>query len=117
MTGAQARLQSQLILCLAATRPQVPEAGRQLWRWFLALSETRSVGFGPSPISHAEIEAYARLNRLPLQPWHVEVLRAMDVALMERWRQDTPDKAPDGTKKLPPVSRQEMTPQLFDAMF
>lgn len=56
-----------------------PAGGAYLWQWFNDLCRTRTGnGNGPNPISYAEIEAYARLYRCPLQPHHVDLLLAMD---------------------------------------
>ncbi len=57
---------------------------RYLWAAFLALHRARSSsGFGPNPISWAEIEAYSRLNWLFLDPWEVDTIRSLDEAYME----------------------------------
>lgn len=70
---------------IAGNPPRVPEAGRELWRAFVALSRTRTgSGVGPNPISYSEIEAWCRLFRMPLQPHHVEILVAMDQAWLRR---------------------------------
>lgn len=96
---------------------QVPAGGELLWRWFLDLSRTRRAGFGgPEPISYAEIEAYARSTRWPIEPRHVALLRAMDDAWMEHARKRT-ETAPEGVKAMAPVSTTPMTAGLFDAVF
>lgn len=87
MTGFD-RLTRQLVAALeahlaAGGPPQVPEAGRLLWAMFLELHGTRtSNGYGPDPLSFAEIGSWARAMDWPLQPRHVAALRAMDAAWM-----------------------------------
>jgi hypothetical protein len=98
---------------LADKAGRVPDAGRLVWSWFLALCRTRtSNGYGPNPISYAEIEAYARLYRWPLEPRHVDLILAMDRVWMEHAR---------GMEGVMPgaASRSgvEMTPEAFDAVF
>jgi hypothetical protein len=82
------RLKRQLVEALACNlrtgRPvTVPEAGRLLWSAFIELDGTRGFGeAGPQPIAFAEIEAWCRLKRTPLEPHHVDALRAMDAAMI-----------------------------------
>jgi hypothetical protein len=93
-----------------------PDAGRLAWRWFNDLCRTRtSNGYGPNPISFAEIEAYARLYRWPLEPRHVELILDMDRTWLE-WARTA--GSPSGGGKAPPRSSgQPMTPAAFDAVF
>lgn len=61
----------------------VPEAGRLLWAAFADLDAARGYGeSGPQAITFAEIDAWWRLTRTPLEPHHVAALRAMDAALV-----------------------------------
>lgn len=82
------RLKRQLVEALRdhlrTGRPvAVPEAGRLLWTAFIELDGARGYGdAGPHPVSFAEIEAWCRLKRYPLEPHHVDALRAMDSALI-----------------------------------
>lgn len=118
MLGFQKRLERQLVAAITAEKPNVPEAGRLLWTWFLDLSATRAVGMGgPAAITFGEIEAYARLHALPVSFAHVTIIRAMDAALMARWQKEQASPAPDGVDKLPHLSTQPVTPANFDAMF
>jgi hypothetical protein len=77
------RLRRQLVEALEAQlrgrRAEIPEAGRLLWSAFVELDGTRAE---TNPIAFAEIEAWARLKRLPLAPHHVDILRAMDAVLL-----------------------------------
>lgn len=69
---------------LAGGKPVVPEAGVLLWNLFMEISASRTYhAAGPHPISHAEIEAYCRLHRWPLQPHHIAIIRALDDAWLE----------------------------------
>lgn len=113
-----ARLERQLVASLethvaTGRPPDVPEAGALLWRrHFAELCGTRSYGpNGPNPIAFAEIEAWARLMRWPLQPHHVAAIRALDDAWLEHAyaRRSAGDR-----KTLPASSGQALTPALFD---
>jgi hypothetical protein len=82
-----ARLAEQMVAAVrqhvkTGERIDVPEAGTVLWDAFMQLDAARTFHAGPNPIGFAEIEAWARLMRWPLQPHHVRVLRAMDSALL-----------------------------------
>lgn len=88
--------------------PELPWAGRRVWTIFLDLHETRgSNGFGPSPISYAEIEGYSRMKREPIRPFEVEIIRRLDVEFISH---DVPGRAPV-------IQSRSMSPQLFDALF
>lgn len=102
-----------LVAAVTQPRPRVPEAGRLLWGWFLDLHATRSQGFaGPLPIAYAEIEAYARLHRIPMASRHVDILRAMDAAwLAHAYR------AAVGSAARYPRSSQPINADAFDAVF
>ncbi|ALK09508.1 phage tail assembly chaperone [Blastochloris viridis] len=107
------RLEQQLIDTVTGARPTVPEAGVIVWRAFLDLAARRSYHMsGPNPISMAEIEAYARLHRLPLQPHHVALICAIDDAWLKHVRDD--GGTPDEKRRQ---SSQPMTPAIFDALF
>lgn len=98
---------------LAGGKARPPEGSGILWGAFLALSRTRSTGpNGPNPITFAEIEAWARLTRTPLEPRHVEILAAMDAIWMDKVYER--QRQPEGTKALPQRSNEAMTPALFD---
>lgn len=69
---------------LTGGKPVVPEAGVLLWNLFMEISASRTYhAAGPNPISFAEIEAYCRLHRWPLQPHHVATIRELDDAWLE----------------------------------
>lgn len=63
--------------------PEVPEGGEYLWIWFQELSAGRgNNGFGPTAISWADIEAWARLTAIELTPCETLTLRSMDAAFL-----------------------------------
>lgn len=114
------RLEKQLVAALeraldkAPTR--IPEAGRLIWQWFIALSETRTYHMaGPNPISFAEMEAYAHLHRWPMEPRHVTIIRAMDAAWLAHANASGARR--EGKNAVPRSSSQPMTADLFDAVF
>lgn len=67
--------------------PELPLAGWHLWDWFWDLHQARGGGFGPAPLSYAEIEAWARLQLAHPRPWEVSVLRLMDGAYLSAYAQ------------------------------
>jgi hypothetical protein len=64
---------------LAEALQQLPSLVRPIWQAFEALCGTRHDG---APIALTEIEAWQRLNGVPLTPWEVETLLAMDQAAL-----------------------------------
>ncbi|MDA9530330.1 hypothetical protein ACM42_18235 [Bradyrhizobium sp. CCBAU 25338] len=91
--------------------PEVPMAGRRVWSVFLDLTATRSVGMGPAPISFGEIEAWSRLNREPIRPFELTMLRALDAAFLKA----AAERSEEGDK--PAVSARPFSIELFDAWF
>lgn len=59
-----------------------PEGVEHVWQWFLALHRGRASGFGPSGLSHAEIEAWSRLYGLRPSPFELDCLVALDGAFL-----------------------------------
>lgn len=99
----------------ATDGPQVPWSGKRLWSIFLDLNAARgSNGWGPNPISFREIEAWAWLNREPVRPWELQILRAMDAAYLDNASQ----RASKGQQSASqPHSSAAIGPALFDAVF
>lgn len=61
-----------------------PPAAQRLWAWFLQLHRTRHrTESGPCPLSYTEVEAWSRLNQVPLQPREIDVLMAVDNVYFE----------------------------------
>lgn len=117
--GGMDRLQAQLAAAVAAQvegrrRGPLPEAGRALWDAFCELAEARAHDGGrPQPIAWAELEAWARLMRWPLEPAHVRLLRAMDRA----WLAAAEARREGGGKgKAPQRPVGQLTPEVFDAV-
>lgn len=75
--------------------PPLPPEVRHLWQTFLELHRTRPAGFGVSPISFTELDAWQRLKRWPLEPWEVEAIRKLD----DIWIESQVDGAENGAKK------------------
>lgn len=87
---------------------RVPDFGRIVWNAFAALSQARQWhSHGPQPISFPEVQAWASANRLPLEPHHVEAIRALDAVWLEHARKP---------KETPQPSGRGMTADLFDAL-
>ncbi len=115
MTGRTGfdRLTRQLVAALEAhlatgAAPEVPEAGRLLWRMFLELHATRtSNGYAPDPLSFGEITSWARAMGWPLEPRHVATLRAMDAA----WMGARASSSGAGGRRI----AGNLTPEAFDA--
>lgn len=57
---------------------ELPEQIGYLWHWFVDLSDWRVVGEAVNALSHQEIEAWARLFRVDISPFEVDVLRKLD---------------------------------------
>lgn len=58
--------------------PIAPEA-QYLWSWFAELSNARgNSGFGPSPITYLEIQAWAALKQISIEVFEVNALKALD---------------------------------------
>lgn len=118
---ARTRLSRQLCAAVTAAlrgdRVKPPEAGLPLWNAFQRLNTTRTYHMaGPNPISFAEVDAYCRLMRQPLEPRHVEVLLAMDQVWLEHAYAKT-RQPPEGVKTLPAVSNHPISAALLDTMF
>ncbi|WP_420023355.1 phage tail assembly chaperone [Cereibacter azotoformans] len=114
--AAMNRLKRQMCAALAGAlaggNPPVPEAGALLWRAFWQLSRCRTLhAAGPNPIGWAEMEAWCRLMRVPLEPQHVEIIAAMDDAWLDH------AYASRGARAAPVKSSQPLTPQIMDALF
>lgn len=104
---------------LAGGKPVVPEAGVLFWNLFMEISAGRSYhAAGPNPVSYAEIHAYARLHRWPLQPHHIAMIRALDDTWLEHAYQRAQGrrdgKTFDGRRA---AHAPDLTAASFDAVF
>lgn len=62
----------------------MPDAAQQAWHWFLQLNSSRqSSGFGPNPLSNAEIRAFFQLEGAWPQAWELTLIRAFDRLVMQ----------------------------------
>lgn len=93
----------------------VPEAGVLLWNLFMEISTTRTWhAAGPHPIANAEIEAWCRLHRWPLQPHHITIIRALDDAWIEHVYGRRAGAATVGASG---AQAKPLTSTMFDAAF
>lgn len=83
----------------------MPEEVEHLWPVFLELHLARgSNGYGPNPISYAEIEAYSRVMKQPLTREEVIVLKRADMAYLSATAEhieETTDAAQQQAKQPP----------------
>ncbi|WP_246132821.1 phage tail assembly chaperone [Devosia ginsengisoli] len=71
----KAELEAELAL------PPFPEALRYLWTAFRRIrSRNGGNGYGPTPISWADLDAFDRLSGLRLLPWEIEIIEVLDDA-------------------------------------
>lgn len=77
--------------------------------WFVELDTARSTnGFGFNPISFTDIDAYSRINGVPMREWEVAAIRKMDLVRLKKL---------NGGKDEPVVASRPMTPALFNGLF
>jgi hypothetical protein len=63
--------------------PPFPLTMAEAWYMFEEIGLARSgTGFGPAPLSHAEILSWSRLTGLRVRPWHAQALRVLDVTFL-----------------------------------
>jgi len=63
--------------------PPLPEELRYLWKTYLRLRNRKGAGLaGPSPWEWPDLDAFVRNSRMPLWPWEVEILEALDDVFM-----------------------------------
>ena len=56
-----------------------PKELEHVWIWFLELTAARgSNGFGPNPISYAELQAWSLLTKQNPTPWEISLLKRLD---------------------------------------
>jgi hypothetical protein len=93
---------------------EMPEQLKILFSAFVDISTSRTSGFsGPNPLQWSEIESWARLNRWPLSPRHIRLLRAIDQAWLEDFYENAQFPLTGGRGGV----NQPCTPQSFDAVF
>jgi hypothetical protein len=69
-----------------------PEQIGYLWDWFSALTDWRQQTMGVGPLSHLEMEAWARLMRIEISPFEVEVLRMLDRECRQYYAEKSKDE-------------------------
>lgn len=114
--------QLEKILCafvaarLAGESAAVPDGAGPLFEAFAALSSARSYGpNGPNPITWADLAAWSRMMRVPIEPHHARIIMAMDRAWLDQVYSKA-GQAPEGVKTLPPMSAKPLTAALFDVV-
>jgi hypothetical protein len=59
-----------------------PEALTYLWNWWLSLAARRGCGFGPASLAWHDVEAWARLSGVTLEPFELDCLDALEQAYL-----------------------------------
>lgn len=57
---------------------ELPDSLSHCWYYFLDLNATRPQGFGISPISYSEMQAYFKILQIPIEPWEIEIIKFFD---------------------------------------
>jgi hypothetical protein len=85
--------------------PECPEEMEYLVQCVYEVSGRSGEGFaGFARVSHREIEAYGRLRGVPFEPAEVEIIRALDDALLN------PDAEPEKSPDEPPAPHRPEVP-------
>ncbi|MDD2367336.1 MAG: hypothetical protein PHN84_14350 [Desulfuromonadaceae bacterium] len=63
---------------LLEDEPEFYPAVEHLWQWFQELSGTRGGGFGPAPLTYAEIAAWQRVMQTHPTPWEIAIIKHLD---------------------------------------
>lgn len=113
---SKARLVAALKDHLAGKPLRIAEPDRLIWDIFARLCATRTYhAAGPNPISYAEIEAFCRIERLPLAPHHAALVRALDEAWVAHALARIGNVST--TVDRSPAVSQPINPAAFDAVF
>lgn len=62
---------------------ELPDSMHYVWKIFIDLHNTRSVGFAENPISYSEIKAYSELFNINLEEWEVMLICKLDRTYLE----------------------------------
>jgi hypothetical protein len=69
--------------------PPLPADAEHVWRWFLSLHTGRSSnGFGPNPISWADISAWISITQTTVRASEVAAIMMVDTLWMEQRASD-----------------------------
>lgn len=78
----------------------MPAALAYLWRTYNRIRRRAAAGgFGPSPISWADIDAFTRHSRFALAPWEIEIVEQLDDLYMGEQAKQARDVVIKGEKK------------------
>lgn len=75
----------------------VPPEGARLWSAFHDCGRFRPGFAGPEPLAWGEIESFARMAGVPLEPWEARGLRELSEAFVDQWH--------DNRAEAPPAER------------
>lgn len=76
--------------------PPLPPACAGVWDVFMQLHQRRgSAGMGPSPLDHAQLLAWCRLQGQQLTPWEVDAIFALDDLWLQAWNESRPKQKTD----------------------
>lgn len=90
-------VERQLGRKVVAKPPPLPPLVRHLWEAFLTISPQRGGGTHlPEPLLLAEVESYQRQFGVPLRPWEIKAILALDGAFRRKLRESMP-KPPSTT--------------------
>ncbi|RMC35357.1 hypothetical protein C9E81_08935 [Paracoccus alkanivorans] len=113
MSNLKTNLCKALKAHLTGGKARVPDGGREMLDAFQALSRARSWHqHGPNPISWEAMAAWSQLMRVPIEPHHAEIIMALDNVWLNHAMQR--NNAPEGVKKIAPISEQPLSAALFD---
>jgi len=70
--------------------PQFPDSARYVWSTFNEMSAGRTYGMnGPNPLSWEGIKAWSDLHGIPLSPWELETIKALDMMWVRSLNEDS----------------------------
>lgn len=76
--------------------PPLPTNIAYLWEYFIQLHNRRiNYGFGQSPLSYLEIDAWSRLTKTKLDQWELKAIIEIDNAFIASIAKEKADK-PNG---------------------
>ena len=85
---------------------EIPDAAIHVWEWFWSLSSRR--GFtdsGLQPLAFTEIDAWARRMRIAINPEEIELITAMDDAMLAASAEEAAALAERQKNKAPKPKR------------
>ena len=65
---------------------------KEIWGWFLELNNTRTSGFGPSPITFTEMKSYFSLYDIDITVTEVELIKMLDSIAMSTSKKQEENK-------------------------